>query len=127
VSEGEGMRVIVILSFERECCTFKTQGKIAFSAYKYTVVGPITISALIPPITSIAVFDRTDSMIEGVLVNFMLKGFWNRTTLNVKTVVTSVTCISEAMAITTTIITIYDAINVVSPCGEGKRMWMTWV
>jgi hypothetical protein len=119
------MQMIFILSFEWECCTFVTQGKIAFSAYKYTIVGPITISALIPPITSIAVFERTNSVIEGVLVNFVLKGFWNRTTSDVKAVV--VKCISEPMAITTTSTPIYDAINVVYPCGEGKRMCMTWV
>jgi hypothetical protein len=119
--------VIFVLGFEGECCTFKTQGKAAFSAYKHTIVGPITTSALIPPITSIAVFDRSDSVIEDVLVNFVLKGFLNRTTSDVKAVVTFVTCISEAMAITSTRITIYDAINFVSPCGEGKRMCMTCV
>jgi hypothetical protein len=67
-------------------------------------------------------------MVEGMLVNFVFKGFRNRTTTDVNTVVkTFVTFINEAMTITTTRLTIFNAfgigINVVvlSP-GEGKRM-----
>jgi len=65
-------------------------------------------------------------MVEGMLVNFVFKGFRNRTTTDVNTVVkTFVTFINEAMTIMTTRLTIFDAfgINVVvlSP-GEGKRM-----
>jgi len=114
------MWVIFILSFEGECCTFKTQGKFAFLAYKHTIA-----TLLLRPITSTALFSGTNSMKEGVLVNFMFNGFWNGTTSNVKAVGAVLdTRISEAMAKTTTSIAIDEVINVIFPslCREGKRM-----
>jgi hypothetical protein len=45
IGEQEGMWVMLILSFEWERCTVKTQGKIAIIAYKYAtapVLQPIT-------------------------------------------------------------------------------------
>ena len=102
-----------ILNFEWECCTFKTQGKIAFLAYKYTIGAP-------QPLTRIALLNRIYSMKKGVLVTFMLKGFQNRTTSDIKTVFTVETCISEAMAKTTTSVTIYGVANYKSEWVEGK-------
>jgi len=93
VGEYKKVFVVSVPSYKRKCCTFKIQGEITSSAYKY----PPNVGKLVFVITYTAIFIRTYGKEEWVLVTFMSQGFWNWTTLNIHIKMARVTSIGEAM------------------------------
>ena len=123
IGKCKGMFIIFVLNYERKCCTFKTQGEITSSAYKYPCV--LVIRVIV--ITSIAILIRTYRKEEGVLVTIMFQDCWNWTTLNVKIKMTFVTSIGEAVTRMATSVTNVYSTGVRCIWVEGEHVMMKYV